>query len=289
MSKILTRTYRARYSDINADQRLAPADYARYILDTAYHWSEGLGFGNDISDALGLYWIIVETEIQMIGSLHFLEEFDFTIWMLDWRRVRGTRAFVIKRKSDGTIIAQGVQQIACMDIQTKRPTSPPDELIRNFRLDAPQEIASQRFPRVSVLPKKSFTCQLRVAWPDLDNLDIVNNAVYIGYAEEAVTQLFAASGWPPAKLKEHGWARAVRRVHIQYYTPAVWGDALNISVSSLKLEFSGGSLYVAITRVSDGALIASCVLDWELAGRNREEAHLLPESLIHALKSTVID
>ena len=92
MSKIFTRTYRARYTDINADGQLSPTDYARYIIDTAYQWAESLGFGFEVSEELGLYWVIRETEIQILGSLHFLDEFDFTIWMLDWKRVRGTRA-----------------------------------------------------------------------------------------------------------------------------------------------------------------------------------------------------
>ena len=60
MSKIFTRTYRTRYCDVNADGRLAPADYARYIIDTAYEWGENLGlgdkvfvFGTDMNNQMG--------------------------------------------------------------------------------------------------------------------------------------------------------------------------------------------------------------------------------------------
>jgi YbgC/YbaW family acyl-CoA thioester hydrolase len=289
MSKIFTRTYRARYSDINANGQLAPSDYARYIIDTAYDWAEILGLGDRVSAELGLYWIIRETEIQFFGSLHFMEDFDFTIWMLDWKRVRGTRAFVVKSKNKGVTIAQGVQQIACMDSQTQRPVSPPENLIDNFRLDMPQEMPSQRFPKIPVLPEKSLTHQLKVAWQDLDILDMVNNATYISYAEEAVTQSLAAFGWSPMELKTHGLARVIRRVHIQYNTPAIWGDTLNLTIFSLKLDNTGGSLCVDMTRASDGASIASCILDWGLIDSGNGEVHPLPESLINALKNTVED
>ncbi len=288
MSKIFTRTYRTRYCDVNADGRLAPADYARYIIDTAYEWGENLGLGDKVSEELGLYWVIRETEIQILGSLHFMEEFDFTIWMLDWKRVRGTRAFVVTHKPTGVTIAQGVQQIACMDSKTQRPVSPPQEIINNFRLDEPQEMPAQRFPKMPVLPEKTPPFQIKTAWQDLDLLDMVNNAVYIAYAEEAVTSLFAASGWSPAQLRSHDLARIVRRVHIQYHMPAVWGDTLNLSVCSLMLDESGGSLWVGMTRASDEASIASCILDWGLISRVGGEAQAAPDSLMKALKNLLV-
>lgn len=289
MSKIFTRGYRVRYSEINPDGQLTPTDYARYIIDTAYDWGETLGLGDQISEELGLYWVIRETEIQFFGSLHFMEEFDFTIWMLAWKRVRGTRAFVVKDKNRGVTIAQGVQQIACMDSKTQRPVSPPEDLINNFRLDAPLDMPSQRFPKTPVSPEKSFTLQQKVAWQDLDLLDMVNNAVYIAYAEEAVTQLFARFGWSPNELKARGLARLVRRLHIQYQMPAMWGDMLNITIFSLKQDITGGSLCASMTRASDGVSIASCILDWGLIDRGSGEMHPLPEPLVNALKNIEVN
>jgi YbgC/YbaW family acyl-CoA thioester hydrolase len=195
----------------------------------------------------------------------------------------------VKRKNQGVTIAQGVQQIACMDIKTQRPVSPPDNLINNFRLDEPRELPSQRFPKISILPEASLTFQLKVAWQDLDVLDIVNNAYYIAYAEEAVTQLFATFGWSPIELKTHGLARVIRRLHIQYQMPAVWGDTLNMTIFSLKLDNFGGSLYVAMTRDSDGASIASCILDWGLIDHGSGDVQPSPESLVSALKNTILE
>ena len=288
MSKILTCTYRARYTDVNADGQVAPADFARYIVDTAYRWGENLGLGEKDSEELGLYWVVRETEIQFFDSLHFRDEFDYTIWMLDWKKVRGTRAFLVKHNNNGITIAQGVQQIACLDRKTHRPISPPEELLDNFRLDAPQKIPSQRFPKIPVLPEKSVTLQLKVAWQDLDLMNMVNNAVYIAYAEEAVTQLFAMFGWSPIELKTHGLKRFINRLHIQYHMPARWGDVLNMNIFLLKLEPMGGSFYVDMTRLSDGTSIASCILDWGLKKHDSGEIRPLPVSLLTALKATEV-
>jgi YbgC/YbaW family acyl-CoA thioester hydrolase len=285
MSKIFTKNYRTRYSEINANGLLDPADCARYIIDTAYDWGERLGLGHTASNELDLYWVVRENEIHLFEPLHFMEEFDFTIWMFEWKRVRGTRAFEMKRKSDGALIAHGVQKLVCLDIKTQRLVTPPEELLKNFRLDNPREIPSQRFPKIPPPPETALTFQQKATWQDVDMLEMVNNAVYISYAEEAVMQMLAANGWSLPKLKAQGLEIAFKRVHIQYKKPAVWNDTINMPTFLLKLNDSGGSFFVSMTRVSDAETIANCILDWSSIDVNRMKACSLPDSLKKRLEN----
>lgn len=287
MSKIFTKAYRVRYSDINANGVLDPADCARYIIDTAYDWGERLGLGYTASNELGLYWVIRENEIHLLEPLGFMEEFDFTIWMLEWKRVRGTRAYKMIRKNDGALIAHGVQKVVCLDVNTQRLVTPPEELLSNFRLDDPPEIPSHPFPRISTIPETALTFQRRVAWGDLDTLDMVNNAVYISYAEEAVMQALAAYGWSPSEAKLHGMKVIINRVHIQHKMPAVWGDTLDMTIFQLEQDETGGSFYVRMKRLSDEETIASCILDWSMANLDSKEEHALPDSLKNRLPSGI--
>ena len=284
MSKIFTKAYRVRYSDINANGVLDPADCARYIIDTAYDWGERLGLGYTASNELGLYWVIRENEIHLFEPLGFMEEFDFTIWMLEWKRVRGTRAYKMIRKNDGALIAHGVQKVVCLDVNTQRLVTPPEELLSNFRLDDPPEIPSHPFPRISTIPETALTFQRRVAWGDLDTLDMVNNAVYISYAEEAATQALATYGWSLPELKACGLTLVINRVHIQYKMPAVWDDKLDMTTFPLKVDDAGGSFYIGMIRPLDGAPIANCILDWGLSDRGNEEKRSLPDSLKRRLE-----
>jgi len=287
MSKIFTKSYRARYSDINANGILDPADCARYIIDTAYDWGERLGLGYTVSSELGLYWVIRENEIHLFEPLQFMEEFDFTIWMLEWKRVRGTRAYEMKRKRDGVLIAHGVQKVVSLDVNTQRLVTPPEEFLKNFRLDNPMEIPSQPFLRISTIPEKALTFQQKVAWQDLDTLDMVNNAVYISYAEEAVLQALAAYGWSPSEGKLRGFKIIINRVHIQHKVPAVWGDTLDMTIFPLKQNDTGGSFFVGMTRASDGVTIASCILDWSMADVESMEQRSLPDSLKNHLENVI--
>jgi acyl-CoA thioester hydrolase len=274
MSKIFTRRFRVRWSELDANGVVAPASYLRYLVETAYDWGEALGLGASNDEALGLFWLIRETEIHLLRPLRHNDGFDFTIWMVNWQRVRGTRSFELKHRESGEVIAQGSQHIVCMDVKTQRPASPPEEIIDNFRLEAPRVFPVERFPKITP-SQNTFISQRLVEWGDLDALGHVNNAIYVTYAEEAAAQDLASRGWTPAKLAERGLAATTRRVQIQYLSPVVWGENLRLTTCQPALTETGGSHYVGMTR-TDGSPVCECLLDWELIDRATGKGMKLP-------------
>jgi len=289
MSKIDTRTFRVRWSEINAHGHVDIPGFLRYLVETAWDWGATSGLSIAESDKLGLAWVIGETEISFFKSLTAHDVFDFSIWLVKWRRIRGTRCFEIRLTDGGELIAQGVQQVITLDHQTLRPTPPPDHLIEKFLFEDPPIIEQHRFPKAPTLPDSLPITQRQVEWRDLDPLEHVNNATYAAYAEEAATQGLANLGWSPANLKEQGLALHYRRFHIQYHSPAYWGDRLNISTYLLDLRESGGSWYIGIRRDPDGGEITRCILEWSLVDPIRGDKRALPESLYHVLSKTVDD
>jgi len=277
MSKIFTRAFRARWSEMDASGQVSPASYLRYLVETAFDWGDALGLGADNPEVADLFWLIRETEIRLLRPLRHNDAFDFTIWMVSWQRVRGARCFELTRRDGGEVIAQGTQHIVCMNARTGRPASPPERAIANFRLEAPRVFPCERFPKIS--PSESaFVTQRQVEWQDLDALEHVNNATYVTYAEEAAALDFAARGWTPARLAENRLTIATRRVHILYLSQAVWGETLTISTAPRGLGETGGSRYVGMTRV-DGSTVCECILDWELVNRETGASQKLPDGL----------
>jgi acyl-CoA thioester hydrolase len=287
MSKIFTRTFRVRWSETNADGQVDLASYLRYLIETAWDWGAAGGLSLDDVQAHGQTWVIRETEFNLLRPLGYNDHFDFTIWLLEWRRVRGTRAFELKLQDSGEVIAQGAQQVAVLDSQTMRPTRPPDHLLDYYRLEEPRPFAQQRFPRLPAPPEAAFVMERWVEARDLDQLDIVENSVYAAYAEEAAARALAAADWSPADLKAQGLAVRYRRIHIQYQSPAVWGDRLQVVTYPLRLGGSGGEWVVAVQRPADGLSIARCVLSWTLVDRATGGVQVLPESLSAALRDKV--
>ena len=277
MTKIFTRTFRVRWGELDASGTVSPANYLRYLMETDWDWGEAVGLGVNDSQTLDLFWVIRETEIRFLHPLRHHDVFDFTIWLVNWQRVRGTRCFELKRKESGEVIAQGTQEVVSMDVKTGRPVTLAEDVIDRFRLENPRVFPFERFPKLSS-GETSFVMKRQVESMDLDLYEHVNNAVYIHYAEEAVAQAFSAQGWSPEKLAESHLRTAIRRVKIQYLSLAAWGETLDISTYVLDVKDTGGSSYVNMTR-ADGTPVAECILGWELADRKSGKARTLPEEL----------
>jgi len=289
MSKIFTRTFRVRWSEVDATGRVGPAHYLRYLVETALDWGARGHLGVNESDALGQLWVIRETDLTFFQPLHYNDVFDFTIWLVQWRRVRGTRAFELTRQESGDIVAQGVQQVVCLDNQTLRPTDPPDYLREYFQIDNPRTFPQQRFPLVPPASKAALAMPRQVEWQDVDQHGIVNNATYVDYVDEAAARTLAEAGWPPDRLQSKGLAICPRRLHIQYQSPASWGDQLAVVTYLLELSNKGGVQYVAIQRAPEGTGVVECLLDWQVVHSASGEVQPLPGSLARALQEQLAD
>jgi len=267
MSKIFTRTFRVRWGELDANGTVSPANYLRYLIETAWDWGVAAGWDSGYSQNPDVFWVIRETEIRFLHPLRHNDIFEFTIWMVNWQRVRGTRCFELKFKDSDQVIAQGTQQVVYMDTKTGRPISLPEEEVGRFRLEHPRVFPFERFPKIARI-ENPFTRQRQVELVDLDTYEHVNNATYVNYAEEVIAQRFVLNGWSSEKLAGVNVAMAIRRIHIQYLSIASWNETLNISTHSLETQDTHGSEYVSITHL-DGTPVAECILDWELIDRKR--------------------
>ena len=91
MSKILTCPFRVRWAELDANGDVSPANYSRYVVETAWDWGDAVGLGVNDSQTLNLFWVIRESEMRFLCPLRHNDIFDFTIWLSSWQRVHGTR------------------------------------------------------------------------------------------------------------------------------------------------------------------------------------------------------
>jgi acyl-CoA thioester hydrolase len=277
MSKIFTRTFRVRWAELDPSGNVSPANYFRYIVETAWDWGVALGLDADYSEDTDVFWVIREAELKFFHPLRHNDEVDLTLWLMNWQRVRGTRCIELTHKETGAVIAQGTQQVVYMDSKTGRPKSIADDLIERFKVENPRIFPFEKFPKITITTTP-FTAQRQVEWMDLDVYGHVNNATYINYAEEAAAQELTSKGWSPAKLSEANLTIATRRVHILYAAMAGWGETLSIATQPLAHTDTGGTRYIHITR-ADGSPVAECILAWELVDRQSGAPRALPAEL----------
>lgn len=284
MTKYFSRTFRVDWSDANADGEVHAAQYFRYVMETAWEWGGTVGLGIAESEALGLGWIVHETQITFHRPLRPDDVFDLTIWLAEWRRVRGTRFFELKRRDDGTLIAQGAQEVVSIDLKTLRPAAIPDTAVAKMQMETFRTVSHQKFPAFAPSEMPLFTMQRRVGWQDLDAQEHVNNANYVAFAEDAVIAALADAGWPPARFKAEGTAIENSLAHIRHLSPASWGETLQVSVRPAAVTATGGVWHVGIGRDTAPAVIAQCVIAWDLTDRKNARQCALPENLSKRLQ-----
>jgi acyl-CoA thioesterase FadM len=252
-------------------------------METAIDWGAAGGLSMEDIHALGQAWVIRETQIDFFRPLVYNDCFELTVWLVEWRRVRGTRHFELKMQEGGEVVARGAQQVVVLDSQTMRPISPPEHLLEYYLLEDPRILPTQPFPRKPPPPAVLMT-ERNVDQRDLDEMEIVENTVYASYVEDAVTRALVMTGWAPAWLKAAGLAVRHRRFHIQYRSPAFWGDRLLFRVYLTRLGETGGEWFVTVRRRGFDGEAMRCVLAWDVVDRVTGEARPLPESLVEGLR-----
>jgi len=287
MSKTFTRTFRVRWSEVNAVGQVHLSEYFRYVIETAWDWGATIGISFAESEERGLAWIIREAEINLYRPLYTHDIFELTIWLVDWRRVHGRRCFELKLKDSGELIAQGTQEVVSLDLKSMRPVATPDYIIDSLRLENPRVFPHQKLPKFQLRPDSAFLTQRKVEWRDLDSQGHVNNANYVAFAEDAAVGALAALGWSPAAFKTRGLVIANKRVQIQYQSSASWGERLDVVTHLVELKPAGGVWHIQIERASDREPVARCLIEWSLANRMGGGEQILPENLFRVLKEKV--
>lgn len=287
MTKIFTRQFRARWSEVDATHRVPASKYLEYLAETAYDWGAVNGLGFAESKTYGLVWVILETDFRIFHPLRYNDQFDFTIWMVEWRRFRGTRAFEIRLRDSDKVVAQGMQKVASLDADDLRPKLVPEELIYKFRLDEPRSFPTQRFPKLVASPAESFSMMRRIEWRDLDTLVHLNNAEALHYADEVMVQFLDSFGWSPERLLTDGMALVPTDIHIKYQETGLWGDQLKIETYPLVVQPNEATNAILVERERDAKAVVGAIYRWALVDLETDEELSLPAELCDSLSSLI--
>ena len=279
MAKIFSRTFRVRFDEVDIFGRMGSQHILRYFVETAWDWGASEGLTVEDSAHQKLLWLIREMEFEIFRQLRYNETFTVTIWLMEWRRVRGVRGFEIRSEDSGELCIQGANQVAILDPESMRPIRAPEEVIDRFRQETPKVIPYNRFSRFPDPPNRVFRSTRRVEWRDLDMYSHVNNGVFPAYVDEAMMKFFYAAGWSPDRLMEEGLALENRKLHIQFQEPALWGEDLELGSFITELGEGSGTLWTTIQRRSDHIPIAAQVATWQLTDLDSGELRFIPDEL----------
>lgn len=123
---------------------------------------------------------------------------------------------------------------------------------------------------------------LRVAPEDIDELEHVNNTVYLRYIEQTVKAHAERVGMGFTTLKALGVIPVVRRHVITYHRPALLGEELEVSTRITAFSGFRATRHNEVRRASDRALLVEAETDWVWLDAERGRPKNVPQVVLEA-------
>ena len=285
------RVFRVRSYECDAYGHVNHANYLRYMQEAAFDAAAAAGYDATEHAASGRSWLIRETDVEFLRPLRYGESVRVRTWVADFRRVRSLRAYELRLTDTLELVARGSTDWVYLDTASGRPAPIPEEMKLAFVPEGVPETtpSRQRFPKAPPPPPGVFRQRRRVEWRDLDQVQHVNNAVYLAYIEDCGVQMAAARGWPIARLQEDGHRITARQHRIEYRAPAMLGDMLHVSMWLSNIGRTSFSRHTTVTRPGDGALVARAhtVHQWMAPGTGKPTA--IPHAFLADAASDIAD
>ncbi len=258
MPLIHERTFRVRHYECDAYGHVNNTNYLRYMQEAAFDASAAAGYDLARYAAMGHHWLVRETEIEYLTPLRYGDSVRVKTWVEDFHRVRSRRAYELYRAGDGELAARGTTDWVFIDDQTGRAARIPPEMAATFLPDGAEPAAGPRrqWPAPPPPPAGRFAMRRKVMWQDVDPVGHVNNAQYLNYISDCGFEVAEAYGWPASRMQSAGFGILVRRHRIEYRTPALLGDELEVATWAYHMRRATASRVYTITRLADGAAVA---------------------------------
>ena len=251
------RAFQVRSYECDAEGRLRPATYLRYMQETAFDATAAAGYDMARYQAMGRTWLARETDLEIVRSPAYGDTVVVKTWVADFRRVRSRRAYELHLAGAGALLAQAITDWAFLDSGGRRPAAVPEEMKAAFFPEgAPDSApARERFPAAPPAPPGVYRLWRHVEWQDLDMARHMNNAAYLDFVEDCAVQATAAHGWPPDRMRADGFAIVPRRYQIEYRQPATLDDELVLTTWLSGPQEEAMYRHFALARASDGAAL----------------------------------
>ncbi|MGC1909405.1 MAG: acyl-CoA thioesterase [Candidatus Dormiibacterota bacterium] len=108
----------------------------------------------------------------------------------------------------------------------------------------------------------TFSARWPVRQYEVDRQGHVNNAVYLNYAEELATRHAEQLGFGQEWSTAQGGAWVIHRNVITYFSPARFGDELELTVQVELVKGARGQRRTTVMLVPEGRLVAEIFTEW---------------------------
>ncbi len=252
------RTFRVRHYECDTYGRLHPANFARFMQETALDASADAGYDISRYEDMKRLWLIRESRLSLKRPLTYDDLLLVKTWVHDFRRVRSRRAYEFRLVQTNELVAEASTDWIFIDTESERPTVVPPELISAFVPEGIKQQAPRREKLAQTEPPATgpFHSRRPVMWRDIDGAGHLNNAAYLAYIEDCQVQMLNHFGWPPSRWHQYGFALSFRDCRIEYLQPALLGEELEISAFIAEVNANTAVHQYTFKRAKDKTTLA---------------------------------
>jgi YbgC/YbaW family acyl-CoA thioester hydrolase len=220
MDAIYKKNLRVRSYELRNDGSVRHAVFLQWFQETAFEASASRGFGMKKYDEMGAAWVMRGIDVEFLEPARYLEEIEVSTWVSDFQRVRSHREYEARRVSDRALLAHARVDWVFLDATTLALRRLPAEMSALFELNERHALEPIVWPDLATGEALGhFETTRRVQQHELDQMQHVNNAMYVNWIEQQAHDAWRAWGKDPAVLN-------LVRHHIEYRQAAIGDDSL---------------------------------------------------------------
>ena len=124
---------RATADDIDMFGHVNNTRYVAWAMDCAWSHSQALGLSFEDYERIGAGYVVRRHEFDYVASAMEGDDIAVATAIVEAKgKVQITRAFDLRRLSDGAQVAAGRTNLVCIDMKTARPRRAPDEFVAAY-------------------------------------------------------------------------------------------------------------------------------------------------------------
>ena len=284
MAKPFTWEFDVRSYELDTFGHVNNAVYQNYLEESATRASASVGYPYHWFFEHQKAWVVRKMSIRYVSPLHYGDRVRLSTWISESHRVYAHREYDMRRVEDDSAVLRARARWVYVDLQTMRPIRIPDEFDSIFEPTNDLEDLKVRLKNPRTFPDSPlYISTRRVQRYELDPAEVVNNAVYLNWFEQAMFDAFAQAGWPVERMQSVGLGMVQAAHEIDYLRPARNGAVLRIESRATELTRTRGAWQHRILNAESGDTLATDYSVGAFVDLQTGKPCSLPEEILSAL------
>lgn len=236
------------YFQVDGNRIMTPAALFSDLQEVAINHSDFLGYTVDFLTERKLGWVIINCHLQVIRMPKLGERITIQTWCEKCRKMQAIRCFYVLDENE-EVIMKAVSRWIFMDLENRKPTNIPEEMVLKYRSERESSIPGEKF----LMPKESkdevaITRSLLITRRDTDTNGHANNVKYLEWAMDDVPDEI----YDDMKLKD---------VQVVYRKECVRGDEVTMK-TYIRDDKDHGKEVITFITDKEQTVLAQVVTLW---------------------------